>query len=146
MSFRRPMAFTFFGFFFLIIGILTVLGTIALWHFESVFSWQYSLYALMNFVLSYGFFSMHYWLLPALALNWAAGIVLTVVKLYMHTPTAISSVRYILSISLASLVLYAVYAWPKKKFLHTTRAHYAAIIFFASWLAVTCYTVTSTIT
>lgn len=146
MSLRRPRAFTLCALFFLTMGILTILGAIALWHFESVLSWQYSLYALMDFVLSYAFFSMHYWLFPALALNWATGIVLTAVKVYIHTPAPVASARYILSITLASLVLYVVYAEPKKKFLHTASAQYVAIIFFTSWLAVTCYTIASTLT
>jgi hypothetical protein len=103
--------------------------------------WQYVLYAIMNFILSYGFFTIQRWLVPLLALNFLGGVFQIAIKMYVHTPTKESLISYGLSVCLSALVLFVTYYTKRKDAKRTWKTDSVGVLFLVSWLSVACYAV-----
>jgi len=141
MRSKRPLLFTALGVIFLLAGLITALGIVASWNLSITARGEFIGYALMDFLLAYGFFNSQRWLLPALAVNWLAGAALAGVKLFAHTPLQGTLFAYTVSFCLGGLIFYAVYRLPKKKFSTSPYERHAGSAFLIIWAATACYTV-----
>lgn len=60
---------------FAVMGFVTFLNLAAVWHLEERVSWMSLGYALMDFLVAYGFFTRERWILPTLGLNFLGSLI-----------------------------------------------------------------------
>ena len=98
------------------------------------------MYAAIDFAIAYGFFTTQYWLVPALSLNLGGAIVQSIVKVYMHSPSAEDLLRIGLNLSIAGLVLLAAFYVKNSGTKTNTFGQAVGALFLLSWITMTCYT------
>ena len=141
MRSKRPLLFTVLGVLFVVAGIVTALGLITAWNVHNPIRGEFFGYAVLNFLLAYGFFNMQRWILPALALNWLAGAGIAAVKFFVHTPTQSSLVPYAVSFCVGGLIFLAVYILPRGKLSTSPYERTLGTSFVVIWAATACYTI-----
>jgi len=73
---KRVPVLSLLGGYFLCIGFVHLVGIIGIGHFGGPIPWLNIAYCLLNFTLAYGLLKKEAWVLPALALNFAAYVAL----------------------------------------------------------------------
>lgn len=140
MRSKRPLLFTVLGVLFSVAGLVTTLGLIMSWNLGAPIRGEFFGYVALNFLLAYGFFKVHRWLLPALAVNWLLGAALSIVKIFVHNPPQALGAWFAVSFCLGGLVFLAVYMHPRKKFSSSGYERQAGAAFLIIWAATVCYT------
>lgn len=80
MLLKRPLLFTALGSLFLFLGTVTTLSIITGLQLNEPLDWQHWVYAILNFLFAYGFFSMQAWLLPLLGVVVGGHALLAIIR------------------------------------------------------------------
>lgn len=136
MKKKRPILFSLLGSIFLAIGLTTLLGIAASQHFTGSTNWIFYAYALINFLVGYGFFTMQSWLLPAITINCIVQASLVVTKFYMVS--SVFNISAVFSLILNLAILVAVYL-HREKLTSRYPSVYAGGVFMVLWAVIVCY-------
>lgn len=132
----RPLILTLFSIYFACAGFATLVAGAAAWHFAGGIPWLEFIYAGMNGLFSYAFYTREEWLLPTLTLNFIGYTCLYLAAWWAYSDVGLPS--FVVSTLLAGGALAAVYAYR-----HTLRAAhrmYVGYAFLTLWILAFTYT------
>ena len=124
---------------FLALGLITTLGIVASWNFGATPHWIFFCYATLNYLIAYGFFSHHYWVLPALMANLVGGAAIVLARSVGQPATGTQITLYILTLCLNVLLVLLAY-YIRKRLVYNTAARYAGTAFLLLWVITNAYT------
>lgn len=134
MGLKRPLLFTALGVLFLSLGVITTLSIITGFQLNEPLAWQHWVYAILNFLFAYGFFSMQAWLLPLLGVVVGAHALLTTVRLANNGLTSASLAISIVIICCGAAVIWTLH--KRKRGLRTNAHSHVTGLLCASMLLV----------
>ncbi len=140
MLLKRPLLFTALGVLFLSLGVITTLSIITGLQLGEPLAWQHWVYAILNFLFAYGFFSMQAWLLPLLGVVVGAHILLATLRFANNELTSTS-----LGISAIIIFCGATVVWTlhkrKRKLRTNTHSHITGLLCASMLLVIFGYTI-----
>ena len=141
---QAPLPLRITGVLFLIIGVINLLGTIAIWEYSHQRAWGTLVYMLLNATFALGLLRAHGWVLIGAILNFCNIFFLTVPRLFLH-PHLLSSTSYLIhqgiAVALNAGVCALIYTY--RSHLHKDAGAVVGALFLLFWFGLLCYTASS---
>jgi len=101
------------GTLFCALGAIMIVIAASAWHANQTLAWQVMVYALINLLAGYGFFTKSSWLLPGFAAT-IGGLAFLILAFTAHYGTSVLDVSSLVKVVVVGLILW---------FIYSTRSH-----------------------